>query len=94
MRFQGRHWDAGFKPRKSPFSPDGELVEAGVVAEQGQVFVNGLGSEQAVEWVFMVAGQTAGAQGVFHRDGKQGIGRAGHVCHEVFGEFGSKWQFA
>src|SRR5579871_5437906 len=70
-----------------PETPDGELVELGVVAEQSQIFMNRLRGEHAVKGIFVAAGQAAGAEGVFWKDGQQRVSGGGDDREKVFCQF-------
>ena len=59
--------------RALPDAADGEPVELGVEADDGDVEREGLGGDDAVEWVAVVGGEAAGAEGGFGADGKQCI---------------------
>jgi hypothetical protein len=53
----------------SPLAANTEDVKLLVIANQRQVFVDGLGGEHAVKWVFVLGRKTAGPKSVLETDG-------------------------
>ncbi len=57
-------------PPGLPLSADAKDVQLVIIADQCQVFVDGLRSNHAVEWVFVLRRKTAGPKSVLETDGQ------------------------
>jgi len=78
----------------SPFAAHAEDVKLLVIADQGQIFVDGLRRKHSVEGVFVLRGQTTCPQRVFEADWEREIACRLDGRNEIIDEGLSFGEFA